>query len=536
MIRLNVKTRLGLLVVMSMGVAGAMGVFAYSGMSMVQTGLNTVLRAGQGGTRFMEADMMHDAIRADVLAAAQADTDEQRAEVAKDFEAHAQTFESVRQDLDKMAFTDAKLVAALQQIGPALQAYVDQGRSIIAVANDHDAWKKAWPAFCESFEKLEEANSKVSEEFDRVGMEAKVASDASLRRARVDMAMALGVGLTLVGVGAWFNARGIIRPMQKCAAVFETVAKGDLTIQFDESMQDGLGDLGRSANKMIASMREAVSQVSAASEQVSAAATEIAASSEQISGGMTEQSRQVEQVAAAIEQMAHSVEEVANKASEAAQNAAQAGASADEGGKVVSQTVREMEQIEQVVGNASSTVTQLGKRSEQIGAVIEVINDIADQTNLLALNAAIEAARAGEHGRGFAVVADEVRKLAERTAVATEEVAKSIHTIRSETDAAVKQIGEGVAIVRKGVERASESGASMRKIVDDSGKITCLIQSIAAAGEEQSSAAEQITKSVTSVRSVSRETAEGVAQAATAAADLSRRSEELRTLVQRFKV
>jgi methyl-accepting chemotaxis protein len=350
------------------------------------------------------------------------------------------------------------------------------------------------------------------------------------------MAVALGVGLALVGAGAWFNARGILRPMRECAGVFERVAAGDLTVQFDESMQDGLGDLGKSANRMISGMRDAITHVAAASEQVSAAATEIAASSEQISGGIGEQSRQIEQVAAAIEEMAHSVDEVAAKASEAAQSATQAGASADQGGKVVAQTVREMEQIEQVVGAASATVTQLGTRSEQIGAVIKVINDIADQTNLLALNAAIEAARAGEHGRGFAVVADEVRKLAERTAVATEEVAKSIHTIRAETDAAVRQIGEGVGIVRKGVERAGESGQSMRRIVDDSSKITVLIQSIAAAGEEQASAAEQITKSVGSVRSVARETAEGVNQAAQAAADLSRRSEELRTLVKQFRV
>lgn len=535
-IRLNVKSRLGLLVALSMSVAGVMGAFAYHGMSMVQDGLSTVLRAGRGGTRFMEADMMHDAIRADVLASAEAESAEQREQVKKDFEEHAETFKQVDAELAQMGFKDEKLVTALKAIGPALASYVDEARKIIAVSEDREKWRQAWPGFTKNFGELEEANSAVSAEFERVGAEAKAASDQSLATARTQMALALGVGLTVVAIGAWFNARGILRPMQNCSEVFKRVAAGDLTVQFDESMQDGLGELGRSANAMIAGMRQAISQVSSASEQVSAAATQIAASSEQISGGMSEQSKQIEQVAAAIEQMAHSVDEVANKTSEAAQNATQAGASAEQGGKVVAQTVREMEQIEQVVGTASATVTQLGKRSEQIGAVIKVINDIADQTNLLALNAAIEAARAGEHGRGFAVVADEVRKLAERTAVATEEVAKSIHTIRAETDSAVKQIGEGVGIVRKGVERASESGVSMKKIVEDSGKITCLIQSIAAAGEEQASAAEQITKSVGSVRSVSRETAQGVSQAAEAAADLSRRSEELRALVTRFKV
>jgi methyl-accepting chemotaxis protein len=165
-----------------------------------------------------------------------------------------------------------------------------------------------------------------------------------------------------------------------------------------------------------------------------------------------------------------------------------------------------------------------------------VINDIADQTNLLALNAAIEAARAGEHGRGFAVVADEVRKLAERTTTATKEVAQSINAIQTETDTAVKRMNAGTQRVDEGVVLAEKAGESLHAIVEGSDKVARLIQSIAAASEEQSTTSQIISQNVDSINSVTRQSAEGAQQAALAANQLSEKSEQLQCLVGQFKL
>jgi methyl-accepting chemotaxis protein len=89
-------------------------------------------------------------------------------------------------------------------------------------------------------------------------------------------------------------------------------------------------------------------------------------------------------------------------AGEAAHTAEKAKGAAEQGGKVVLDTVTGMKQIANVVRESAGTIQNLGKSSDQIGEIIGVIEHIADQTNLLALNAAIEAARAGEQGRGFA--------------------------------------------------------------------------------------------------------------------------------------
>ncbi|MFO0492942.1 MAG: methyl-accepting chemotaxis protein, partial [bacterium] len=212
------------------------------------------------------------------------------------------------------------------------------------------------------------------------------------------------------------------------------------------------------------------------------------------------------------------------------------GKDAHDGGEVVQQTVIEMKGIAQQVNESAGAVSSLGKKSEQIGQIIGVINDIADQTNLLALNAAIEAARAGEHGRGFAVVADEVRKLAERTQKATEEVAQSIREIQTETTTAVSKMQAGTTKVTAGVELAASAGSALSKITASSQNLRAMVQSIAAAAEEQSAASGEIAKNVERINAVTRESTQGATQSASAASQLSAQAETLQQLVGKFKI
>ena len=312
--------------------------------------------------------------------------------------------------------------------------------------------------------------------------------------------------------------------------------EGDLTQRLEVKSHDELGQLGDHFNRFVSKIHDVIAEVAGGAREVASAATEIAASSEQIASGMNEQSAQVTQISSAIDEMSSSVVEVARKAGDAANSAGESGRMAQEGGQIVEETVVGMNAISEAVATSAVSVQELGKRGEQIGEIIEVINDIADQTNLLALNAAIEAARAGEHGKGFAVVADEVRKLADRTTKATEEVAKSITAIQTETNTAVSKMDSGTQEVDRGVEKAGKAGESLREIVRSAGDVASMVQSIAAAAEEQSAASEQVSKNIESIAAVTREANEGTSQAAQAAQSLSTKAEQLLELVGSFKV
>ncbi len=312
--------------------------------------------------------------------------------------------------------------------------------------------------------------------------------------------------------------------------------EGDLTQQIDVKSNDEIGRLGGLINLFIQNIHDVISEVTRTTHAVAGAATEIAASSEEIACGMKEQSSQITQISSAVEEMSASIIEVARKSGEAANDAGESGKVAEEGSGVVRETIAGMNAISDAVSAGAASVSELGKRGEQIGQIIEVINDIADQTNLLALNAAIEAARAGEHGRGFAVVADEVRKLADRTTKATEEIAESITAIQTETGEAVAKMNAGTAQVAVGVEKASEAGKSLEKIVTGARNVATNVQSIAAAAEQQSSAATEVSRNIESITAVTAQSTEGAQQAAQAATQLSGMAEELFALVRKFKI
>jgi len=158
-----------------------------------------------------------------------------------------------------------------------------------------------------------------------------------------------------------------------------------------------------------------------------------------------------------------------------------------------------------------------------------VITSIAEQTNLLALNATIEAARAGEAGKGFAVVAGEVKDLARETAKATEDIARRVAAIQTDTQSAVGAIGQ------------------IANIVAD---INNYQMTIASAVEEQTVTTSEMSRNVAEAATGSGEIAGNITGVAASAAtssgvvtqmggaigELAQLSQDLRDQVARFTV
>ena len=192
---------------------------------------------------------------------------------------------------------------------------------------------------------------------------------------------------------------------------------------------------------------------------------------------------------------------------------------------------KQIEENNQDISNLVTVINEIGQKTE-------VINDIVFQTKLLSFNASVEAARSGEHGKGFAVVAEEISNLAELSGQSAKEISDILNASIEKVESTVASsksnidniISEGEIKVNNGVATAKNSLSLFNEIVDNSNKISQVIDEISSASDEQAIAVKAINVAITELDQAAKENSIQSVKTSNSADDIKNRIEHLKTL------
>lgn len=443
--------------------------------------------------RHMEGDMMHDAIRSDVLSALLAVRDGDTAafrQTKTDLQEHVDNF-AANLAANRKENLPTEIVNMLSSADRALTAYAEAARTVMDAADNETSLTAAMEDFNTKFDLMEVENEAISEAI--LGWSSNVEHDTVAFAQRnllitgisALIALALVVGLPLF---AW---RQLFAPLKATTATMQDLAHGNFEqLITGTDRQDEIGDIAKTLiefknnglkrieaernQALVASQSEeerkkafaalatafesriehiiaAVADATEALQDSSKAMSNDSVSANKRAGSVASATQKsnsdLQAVASAAEEMSASINEIAHQMSESS--------------KAINQAVGEM-------SKADETSRMLDQATLRIGEIVTLIQNITNQINLLALNATIESARAGEAGKGFAIVANEVKTLAGQTAQATEDIVDSIDNIKS----VVKDVVGAIHAIKTSVDQVQSISGAISSSVSQQTSVT----------------------------------------------------------------
>ncbi|CAH6976737.1 Methyl-accepting chemotaxis protein [Vibrio chagasii] len=355
-------------------------------------------------------------------------------------------------------------------------------------------------------------------------------------------ALALKEGMVAVVLSGLLFAMGyaisnnIIVPLNKLIDNTHKIADGDLRVRMNMTRKDELGDMSHQIDTMLDKLQTTLRTANESADLSSNMASHIAQASEEAATSVNSQHAQLELLSTAMTEMSATISDVAMNAENTAASTNKVVEHANQNDENMQVTATTISQVSENISTANNLVRDLQSGVTEISQVVGVIRDVSEQTNLLALNAAIEAARAGEQGRGFAVVADEVRNLASRTQNSTNEVQSTIEKLTQQAERTFNAMQSSNEKVDHSVVASNETRQQLDVIVNELHNANDMVSQIAAASEQQSTVATEMSESVTGIHLAANEVLQASQSLAEDSQKMANTTEHLTEQLKYFKV
>lgn len=258
---MSFKQKLYLLALAGLVSAVALGIIGVTSVHQVIATNNTQEQLSSIRHHQMLTDMMHDAVRGDVLRLQLASKNNDKKEVALAQEALRQHADELRTNLNESEKLGAKINIKSENIKPAVEQYLTQALNLSTQAlTDANRVGELMPQFNQSFESLEVALARSSDNITSV-METTNTDlrriEASVRNRILFAGIVFAIGF---GALAWWIIRSVMDLLgtepENAQSITERIARGDLQFSLPSAAPTTL--LGSLSN-MLRSLRDAQS-------------------------------------------------------------------------------------------------------------------------------------------------------------------------------------------------------------------------------------------------------------------------------------
>jgi methyl-accepting chemotaxis protein len=253
--------------------------------------------------------------------------------------------------------------------------------------------------------------------------------EAELRRQRLISLLALLLGAALAGGVSLVVARDVAESTGALARDVERIAVGDLRPRVELEVEDELGALSRSFERMRDALRGTVGSVAAAADEVDGAAERLAQVCADVAATTTGQVEGIRQAAGSTEAIRGQIEGITASA----------------------------QSLSQSVDESSSSLAELGVAGEQLHGTASVLHEKVDM-----VGASID--RMIESVRRVVASADDLSGAADETASGLEQMAASMEHVDANAAETARLSERVVDAAERGRERVRETIEGMEAI------------------------------------------------------------------------
>ncbi len=275
--------------------AGGTGYWAAKGLGQAkdEIALNSAALYNQ-----QKADMMHDGMRADVLAAMLAGVNKQtdkEPELLKDSLEHTKIFNDAITALEALPL-DAHTRGAVAKVRPAMETYVKKVEEFSKLGvRDYPKAHARYDEFEKAFTVLEKDMGELGEFIDQ---RTKNTQETNATAAALEFILwGTGVAGILLLAGGYLIARSILQPLSEAGEVARSVGYGDLSVAIDTSAQNETGELMRALAAMVSNLQTFSRSQLAMGEQHAAGIVDATMDCDSLQGDLRNMAQAVNQLA-----------------------------------------------------------------------------------------------------------------------------------------------------------------------------------------------------------------------------------------------